>query len=170
MNKVLNFAAFQAGWFACILGAANGMPWLGPIVVAAFLAAMLVTRRDRGAFTLRMTGAAGIGFIADTVLLRMGILDFGNDAFSPLWMTALWPNLAATLDSSLGWLSGRYFLAALFGAVGGPLAYYAGARLGALRLDLSPSAFAAIACEWLAAFPLMVLLADRTVPKQEALA
>jgi len=169
LNKVLNFVAFQAGWFACILGAANGMPWLGPIVVAAFLAAMLVTRRDRGAFTLRMTGAAGIGFIADTVLLRMGILDFGNDAFSPLWMTALWPNLAATLDSSLGWLSGRYVLAALFGAVGGPLAYYAGARLGALRLDPSPSAFAAIACEWLAAFPLMVLLTDRTVPK-EALA
>ncbi len=166
MSKALNFVAFQAGWFACILGAANGVPWLGPIVVVAFLAAMLITRRDRVAFTLRMTGAAGLGFIADTILLRIGVLDFGNDAFSPLWMTALWPNLAATLDSSLGWLSGRYVLAAAFGAVGGPLAYYAGARLGALRLDPSPSAFAAIAFEWLATLPLMLLLTDRTIPKE----
>jgi hypothetical protein len=27
-----NFVAFQTGWFACVLGAANGMPWLGVIV------------------------------------------------------------------------------------------------------------------------------------------
>lgn len=166
MSKTLNFVAFQAGWFACILGAANDIPWLGPLVVAAFLAAMLVTRRDRVAFTLRMAGAAGLGFVADTILLRMGVLNFANNAFSPLWMTALWPNLAATLHSSLGWLSGRYVLAALFGAVGGPLAYYAGARLGALRIDSTPSAFAAIAFEWLATFPLMVLLTDRTVPRE----
>lgn len=170
MNKTLNFVAFQTGWFACILGAANGMPWLGPIVVTVFLAATLVTRRARLAFTLRMTGAASLGFVADTILLRMGILHFGDEAVSPLWMTALWPNLAATVDSSLGWLSGRYVLAAVLGVVGGPLSYYAGARLGALRLDSSPSALAAIACEWLAAFPLMVLLTDYTVPKKEALA
>ena len=170
MNKTLNFLAFQAGWFASILGAANGMPWLGPIVVAAFLATMLVTRRDRASFALRLTGAAGLGFIADTILLRMGVLDFGNEAFSPLWMTALWPNLAATLGSSLGWLSRRYVLASLLGAVAGPLAYYAGARLGALRLDPSLSAFAAIAFEWMATLPLMLLLADRTTSPREALA
>ena len=30
------------------------------------------------------------------------------------------------------WLRGRYRLACLFGATGGPLSYYAGVRLGAL--------------------------------------
>lgn len=168
MNKALNFAAFQSGWFACILGAANGMPWLGPLVVATSLSLMLVMRRDRLAFVLRMAGAAGLGFAADTFLLRAGVLRFGAESFSPLWMTALWPNLAATLDSCLGWFSKRYVLAAACGAVAGPLAYYAGNRFGALRLDPSPSAFAAVACEWLAAFPLMVLLTDRTVPNQGA--
>jgi hypothetical protein len=166
LSKALNFAAFQAGWFACILGAANGMPWLGPVVVATFLAALLTTRRDRVAFALRMTGAAGIGFMADTILLRVGVLDFGSAPVSPLWMIALWPNLAATLNSSLGWLSGRYVLAAAFGALGGPLAYYAGARLGALRIDPSPTSFAAIAFEWLATLPLMVLLTDRTIARE----
>lgn len=163
MSKALNFAAFQAGWFACILGAAEGSPWLGPVVVAVCLGAALSNRRDRVTFALRMTGAAGLGLVADTVLLRMGVLQFGVEALvSPLWMTALWPNLASTLDSSLAWLSGRYLLAAVIGAVGGPAAYYAGARLGALRLDSSPAAFTAIAIEWLATFPLLLLLTDRT--------
>lgn len=168
MNKAINFAAFQAGWFACILGAANGLQMLGPIVVMAVLATSLVMRCDRIAFVLRMTGAAGLGFVADTLLFRAGVLRFSSELVSPLWMTALWPNLAATLDSSLGWLSKRYALAAVSGAAGGPLAYYAGDRLGALRLDLSPYAFAAVGCVWIAALPLLVLLTDRTGPRQGA--
>jgi hypothetical protein len=166
LSKTLSFVAFQTGWFACILGAANGMPWLGPMVVAAFLSCMLVIHRDRFSFALRMTGVAGLGFVADTLLLRAGFLDFGGASVSPLWMTALWPNLCAALDSSLGWLSGRYVLAAAAGAVAGPLAYYAGDRLGALRVDSSPYAVAAIAIEWSAALPLMVFATDRTVPKE----
>ena len=167
MKRVLgDFVAYQAAWFACILGAASGMPWLGPVVVCVFLASLLTIRRDRAAFALRMTGAAGLGAVADAILLRTGVLDFGSAPVSPLWMTALWPNLAATLDSSLGWLSGRYVLAAALGAVGGPLAYYAGARFGALRIDPSPLSFAAISFEWVATLPLMLLLTDRTVAKE----
>ena len=30
---LINFLFFQAGWFACVLGAANSMFWLGPFVV-----------------------------------------------------------------------------------------------------------------------------------------
>jgi hypothetical protein len=26
---VINFVLIQAAWFACVLGAARGMPWLG---------------------------------------------------------------------------------------------------------------------------------------------
>jgi len=41
-------------------------------------------------------------------------------------------NLATTLNVSMAWLRGRYALAAIFGAFGGPLAYYSGAKLGAM--------------------------------------
>jgi hypothetical protein len=58
---------------------------------------------------------------------------------SPPWMAALWPNFVTTLHTSLGWLAGRYRLAALLGAVGGPLSYYAGARLGALTFPSDPT-------------------------------
>ena len=34
---IINFVLFQIGWFACVLGAAKQMPWLGVITVAAIL-------------------------------------------------------------------------------------------------------------------------------------
>lgn len=30
---LVNVIAFQAGWFSCVLGAANGYPMLGPVAV-----------------------------------------------------------------------------------------------------------------------------------------
>ena len=35
MRIALAFVAFQAGWFACVLGAARGAGWVGLCVVAA---------------------------------------------------------------------------------------------------------------------------------------
>ena len=40
---VVNFVAFQVGWFACVLGAARGWPLLGPLVALAILAPMAWT-------------------------------------------------------------------------------------------------------------------------------
>ena len=36
-KRLLNFVCFQAGWFACALGAARGWPLLGPLVVGVLL-------------------------------------------------------------------------------------------------------------------------------------
>jgi Zn-dependent protease with chaperone function len=33
-----NLLAFQAAWFATVLGAANGLPWLGPVCTLWVLA------------------------------------------------------------------------------------------------------------------------------------
>ncbi len=46
VNRTLvNFVAFQAGWFACVLSAANGRPWLGVLVVGLIVALHLRTAR-----------------------------------------------------------------------------------------------------------------------------
>ena len=52
---------------------------------------------------------------------------------TPLWMVALWAAFATTLNVSLRALRPHYLLAAVLAAMGAPLAYYAGARLGALQ-------------------------------------
>jgi hypothetical protein len=48
IGKIVNFVGFQSGWFACVLGAAAGCPWLGLVVVAGVVALHLALRRPRG--------------------------------------------------------------------------------------------------------------------------
>src|SRR5690606_8376185 len=83
-----------------------------------------------------------LGSAIDSVVMFLGAFSFpyGSSFFAislwpyPIWMSALWLAFATTLNHSLSWLSGRYLLAAIFGAVGGPLCYYAGEKLGAITL------------------------------------
>ena len=75
--------------------------------------------------------------VVDTTLVISGKVQFASawpNSFAPFWMLSLWMAFATTLNHSLRWLMTRPLAAALAGAIGGPLAYLAGARLGALAL------------------------------------
>ena len=50
----------------------------------------------------------------------------------PFWLIVLWALLATTLNHCLAWTAQPRWRAALLGAIGGPLSYYAGQRLGAV--------------------------------------
>lgn len=165
MNLTLiNFIAFQISWLACILGAAQGIPLIGPTVVAMFLALHLFLTPNATRELRLLLIAGAIGFVIDTLQAALGVFSFsGNGIFSwvsPPWMVALWLNLATALHTSLSWLTGRYIVAAILGAVTGPLSYYAGARLGALTFNPNPVAsLAVLALVWGIAMPGLVRLA-----------
>jgi hypothetical protein len=74
-------------------------------------------------------------------------------------MVCLWLNFAATLNVSMAWLRGRFLLAALFGAIGGPLAYYSGAKLGATEALPTSTGMLLLAIGWGIMTPLLVWLA-----------
>ncbi|MHC4948250.1 MAG: DUF2878 domain-containing protein [Planctomycetota bacterium] len=162
---VVNLVGFQVGWFACILGAAAGRPAVGPLVVAGLVIGQYAAARRHMPAPVVLAAAAAIGYAADSALVLAGRLEFPPETHllgpSPLWMAAMWVNLAVTLRGALGWLSGRLVACAVLGAVSGPLAYEAGARLGAVGIG-APAALshALIAVEWLVGLPLLVLLAD----------
>jgi hypothetical protein len=168
-QALISFIAFQLCWFACVGGAARGVPWLGPVVVAAYAAAWLRTIPPRSERTrqLRFIGLAGtIGYAADSALVLSGVLAFPPHAVlgwpSTAWMVALWVLQAATLRGVMSWLEGRFAWSAVVGAIGGPLAYLAGERMGAAVLGPSRSAaLAAIAVEWALAMPCLVWLESR---------
>jgi len=63
-------------------------------------------------------------------------------------MTTLWALFSSTLNVSLRWMRGRTALAIVFGAIGGPLAYLAGEKLGAMQLVAQPHALLALASGW----------------------
>jgi hypothetical protein len=165
MNILINFIAFQVGWFACVLGAANGLPWLGPIVVAAAVALHLVRARRPLPELLLVCSAMGLGLVADTLLLATGWLSYPSGhwlpGLAPYWIVAMWALFATTLNVSMGWMRGRPVLTFLMGAVGGPLSYLAGQKLGAIELNPPVYALAALALAWAMAMPLLMWLAGR---------
>jgi len=165
VRLLLNFAAFQAGWFACVLGAARGMPWLGPLVVLVVVALHLrLSRRPLRELQLVLMAAA-LGLVIDSLLLSTGWLAYPSGlwlpGFAPYWIVAMWALFATTLNVSLGWLHGRTALAAALGAVGGPLSYLAGEKLGGIALVNPTAALLALGVAWGLAMPGLMRLASR---------
>jgi hypothetical protein len=164
VGKAVNVVLFQAAWFAAVLGAARGVFWLGPLVLLPVLAIHLALRDDRPGELKLLLAAGLLGFLFDSALVLAGVFTPLAHLFprplSPPWMIGLWLNFAATLNVSMSWLRGRYFLAALFGAVGGPLAYYSGARLGATEALPSMLGILVLALGWGIMTPLLVWLAQ----------
>lgn len=162
----VNFALYYAGWFACILGPAWGYPWSGTLIALLLIGSHLGLARRRREEIALMLCAAVIGTGADALQIAIGTLHFpiGNLVawLPPPWMVVLWAQFAATLHFSMRWLKGRPVLAALFGALGGPLAFLAGGRLGVVEFhaQLWPSLLS-LAIVWALAVPLLLRMAAR---------
>ena len=162
-RMLLNAGLFQVVWFAAVLGAAYEKAWLGPLVLLPVLAVNLAMASDRRG-ELKLWAVAGVlGLLFDTALVAAGVFaprhQLFPHPFSPPWMIGLWLNFAATLNQSLGWLHARPLLAAMFGAVGGPLAYYGGARLGATEAIPGVEEVMILSIGWGVITPLLFKLA-----------
>lgn len=130
---IANALLFQLGWFACVLGGDG--PWL--LVVGAALAVHLFwvsswAREGKLLISVLLFGSA-----VDSFLMHLGAFDFGEPrTLIPLWLALLWLLLGTTLNHCLAWSAQPWWRASLLGAIGAPLAYYAGAELGGVGLPL----------------------------------
>jgi hypothetical protein len=164
MGLAINFIGFQIGWFACVIGAAKGQPLLA--VICAFLIVAIHLYRNRSyAELLIIVVAMLIGFVWESLLVASGWLSYintaGSERFAPVWLVAMWAVFATTINLSMAWLKGHWFLAATMGAVFGPLAFVAGEKLGAVEFVSQPMALIALALGWALLMPLLLRLADQ---------
>jgi hypothetical protein len=58
-------------------------------------------------------------------------------------------------------MQGKWLVAILFGAIGGPLAYMGAARLGAVTLNIYPQSYLALSIGWAILTPVLLMLAKR---------
>lgn len=166
MKNVANFTLYHVAWFVAVVGAARGAMWSGPVAMAVVIAIHLALLPDRGR-ELRFLLCVGVlGSLADTGLAAVGATAYPTSArewpmpWVPPWITALWIGFATLPRFSLAWLARRPWLAAVLGAVGGPLAYLGGVRLGAVAVGPDPAlTWLALAGEYALALPLLVRLA-----------
>lgn len=163
----LNLILFQIGWFGCVLGASNGISLLGPGIVALSSLQVLVRTHPRREFQF-LCGALMMGIVCDAFLISTQAIQFQNgNSIAPVWMWALWANLALTFSGCMRWLRNRFFVGALLGAIGGPLCYLAGARLGALHIDNERASLPAISVVWALAIPALQIIHAKLIPEEE---
>jgi hypothetical protein len=165
MKLLINLVLYQVCWLACILGGANGMPLLGIAVVGlAAVYHLYSAPAPRPEFMLLVI-AGVIGSAWDSMLVAAGWLVYPSGTLlagtAPYWITALWVAFATTFNVSLRWFRPRLLLAAALGAVGGPLAFLAGERLGGVVFADHAAAITALALGWALLMPLMLVLAKR---------
>lgn len=163
--KLINFVIFQAGWFTCVLSAANGMPWLGLVVVSAIVASHILRANWPTHEAQLVMVAVFIGLVFDSLLVSSGWLRYPSGMLlsnmAPYWILAMWALFATTLNSSMGWLKNKLILASVLGAIFGPLSYMAGQRLGAIEFIDSSKATIALALTWSIAMPALMCAASR---------
>jgi len=161
-TRLINAALYQAGWFACVLGAAGGRGAAGAVVAAMLVGVHLALSGDRRRDLGVMAGALGLGVVMEAGHIALGtyatLAGAPPAAFPPMWLLTLWAQFGTTFRYGLRPLLARVWGAALFGAVGGPIAFGAGEALGAvvLRRPLATS-LAALATGWALALALVAI-------------
>jgi hypothetical protein len=162
---VLNVVAFQAAWFACVALAARGESVLaiGAVAIAVLLHLALSGKMVVDAALALI--AIAIGLVWDTLAIQVGWISYASPepvpGLAPAWILALWALFATTLREPLRWMHGRPLVAAIFGAIGGPLSYAAAARMGACTFPDSSVSMIALGAGWAVMTPLLVQLARR---------
>jgi len=163
-HNLLNFALFQLAWFAAVAGAAAGQMWYGPAAVGAFLIIQLaLIPEGRGRELAYVITVGLVGALLDSALHALGVLKYPSSevawgfASVPPWIISLWVAFALLPRFSLAWLVGRPRLAALLGAVGGPLSFFAGTGFGAIAPGDEPVVTALVlALEYALVTPLLL--------------
>jgi hypothetical protein len=164
-KTLLNIFLFQVGWFACVLSGATQQPWIGALIALTIVAFHLLRAHVLEAEFKLVLIAVAIGSVWDSILVWLNWLQYSSGILfpntAPYWIVLMWALFATILNVSLRWLRGRWLVAALAGAIGGPLAYYGGHRLGALEFGNESAALITLAIGWAFITPLLMALSAR---------
>lgn len=175
MNIWSNLVGYQIVWFVAVIGAGRGLAWPAVLAACAFVAWQLATSRHR-LFDLHLIGIALLlGLLLDGSLAFGGWLRYAAAApavpsgGAPLWILALWAAFALTLTKSLRFLHKRLWLAAAFGALGGPLAYLGAERGWGAVVFVAPAwqGLLGLALGWALAIVILTRRARRLRPRND---
>ena len=162
MKTLLNIVFFQALWLSSVGGAGRGYWWLGLPVLSVFLLYHFAVSTCRKADAQLLAISVVLGFIADSVLLQLGLLRFEQPVpwanFAPIWIVTLWAGFALTLNHSMSFFQTRPLAAVLFGLFGGPLAYYFAVNVWKAVILTAPPlhVYGALALVWAIMTPLLL--------------
>jgi Protein of unknown function (DUF2878) len=166
-RTILFAVLWQAAWFAAVIPAGKGLPWIGLLAAVPVVIVAGYDRWWRTGFVILI--AIAVGLIVDASLAAAGVVGYPHGLLdgrcSPPWMWALWLQLGLALDWCLTWLRRRWWLPVLFGAGGAPGAYLGGVAFGALVAPQGSLPLAlAVGVAYAVALPLIIRLTAKGAP------
>jgi hypothetical protein len=130
----------------------------------AFLVLHLAMTWGEAVHELRLIALSlGLGVVLDNLLAAGGLVTYEGSllvGLSPLWLVAIWAGFGATLRHSQSLFVRTRLHATLTGALGGPLAYMGGTKLGALSVH-GTAGYMGVGVTWL----LAMLALERAIPR-----
>lgn len=155
-HKLINFILFQSIWFILILAAAHESFYGLVIGLLLILVQYWHGKLMVPDFKLILASVI-VGFAHDTSLNYFKFIQYNidfNKYYSPFWIIGLWISFALTINHSLAWLGNKKLLQMIFGLIGGPLAYIAGEKLGAIYM-INTMTLYVLALSWACITPLL---------------
>ena len=171
-TQLVNYGLYQIGWFACVLGGAWHRPWTGFLIAVILLGAHLTLALERSLEARLVVFATAVGAFVEMGQIAAGTYRFTSgtviEALPPPWLLAMWAQFATTFRFSLRTVIRRPIRAALFGAGGGPIAFLAGERLGAVTL-LPPltHGLLCLSISWAIALVVFSVVVRRVTPERD---
>ena len=90
-TRLINYALYQAGWFACVLGAATQHPWIGFLIAVILIGAHL-TALERSIEVRLVVVATAVGLGVETVQIATGTYRFTSGWSSTYFLRhGCWP-------------------------------------------------------------------------------
>lgn len=152
-----NILLFDALWTLAVFGAGTPWWWLAPLLIGCSAAVQLRWSPAPAAEALLILAGAAVGVTLDSVSASLGLFRYVSSSRTEFMIVflALWANFGTTLRPSLRWIWRRPLVGALFGALGGPLAYWTASRIGAITpIEPAWRALAWCSAQYAAAVPL----------------
>ncbi len=158
---ILNVISFELLWWASVTSAELYItPWISLLVLAFVLAHLHTVEGWHQRWPLFAT--ALIGCLFDQLGYSLGWVSFNYhhqwQMLIPLWMIGLWLAFACTLNVSMAWLSNKLWLAAVLGAIFGPISYVIANRLSVVNFPYQSLSMLWIGVEWAILMPLLLYI------------
>ncbi|MGI9537450.1 MAG: DUF2878 domain-containing protein [Desulfocapsaceae bacterium] len=162
MSLAINILIYQIVWFLCVFKGDTGA-FLSLVLLVGHLLWSPLRKADLQMMFILLFG----GLVIDGTISYAGLVSYRVDGVPiPFWLAVIWLALAILPNHSLRWLKGRPLLSALFAAVGGPLAYWAGVKAGSASFNATLfNSLALLAVVWALFWPLAMEIANRLAPR-----
>jgi hypothetical protein len=104
-TRLANYALYQTGWFACVLGAAWNRPWAGFLIAAILVGVYLALSCDQRREVRLLLLTSVVGLAVEIVQIASGTYRFTSrtivDALPPPWLVIMWVQFATTFRFTL---------------------------------------------------------------------